>query len=204
MIAHQGFLRQFMTESKTGKGVCFSSDATTARERAEADRLGMRRIFLCRALVGHYHKGYQGCILPDPKPGQQYKVHESVVDNVFKPKFFVLFQDDQAYPEYCITFRDVVVEVSGDDDAKRSGGGDGGDEEDEASRKERADGKETETTGDGREEENKKNHDIGAGDAVEDLEDSSGRAATATSHGNGDSAASSGGHGAEAAKEEES
>jgi len=110
MIAHQGFLRQFMVESHVGKGVCFSSNATAAAERSEADRLRERRMFLCRAIVGSYHEGYKGCILPDVKPGKRFEVHESVVDSIRKPTFFVLFQDDQAYPEYCITFKDEEIE----------------------------------------------------------------------------------------------
>ena len=109
MIAHQGFLRQFMTESKYGKGVSLASSATVASERAEPDRVGMRRMFLARALVGHYHTGYPSCLLPDPKPGREFQVHESVVDNVARPSYFILFQDDQAYAEYCVTFRTVVT-----------------------------------------------------------------------------------------------
>jgi len=136
MISHQGFLRQFMTESDTGKGVTFTSLALSAAKRSKPDKLGMQRMFLCRALIGDYHKGYKGCILPDPKPGKRYEVHESVVDNVFKPKTFVVFQDDQAYPEYVLTFKAVEV-----DEAKR----------DENENDERSNGPNTDPDGEGKE-----------------------------------------------------
>mmetsp|Transcript_34194 Transcript_34194/g.54971 ORF Transcript_34194/g.54971 Transcript_34194/m.54971 type:complete len:242 (+) Transcript_34194:974-1699(+) len=145
MIAHQGFLRQYMTESETGKGVNFVSEAKLASKLSLSDKLGMKRMFLCRALIGEFHQGYKGCLLPDPKPGKIYEVHESVVDSVYKPKAFVLYQDDQAYPEYCITFRPVNVESDSEEEG----------EEEEKKRAEKEEGKENdEKLGERKDDEN--------------------------------------------------
>ncbi len=107
-IAHQGFLRQFLGTATDGGwyggGIYFAPSASTSCGYARPGEDGLRRMFLCRVLVGQYHKGYQGLKQPQAKPGDKYKQHESTVDNIENPREFVIYQDDQAYPEYLITF----------------------------------------------------------------------------------------------------
>jgi len=55
--------------------------------------------------MGHYHRGYVGLMQPQAKPGSKYKQHESTVDNIDEPNEVVIYQDDQAYPEFLLTFR---------------------------------------------------------------------------------------------------
>ena len=85
--------------------MAFDALASKAVHWAMPDSLGVCRMFLCRALVGEYHTGYEGCLLPDAKAGLGFYVHESVVNSAARPTKFVLFQDDQAYPEYVVMFK---------------------------------------------------------------------------------------------------
>ncbi|GAB5364075.1 hypothetical protein AAMO2058_000938300 [Amorphochlora amoebiformis] len=107
-IAHQGFLRQFLGSATDygfyGCGIYFAPNAGTSCSYARAGSDGLRRMLLCRVLVGQYHKGYQGLKQPKAKPGSKYKPHECTVDNVYNPSEYVIYQDDQAYPEFLLTF----------------------------------------------------------------------------------------------------
>jgi len=107
-IAHQGFLRQFLGTATDdgfyGRGIYFAPNAGTSCGYARVGSDGMRRMFLCRVLVGQYHAGYRGLKQPQAKPGEKYIQHESTVDNIDNPHEYVIYQDDQAYPEFLITF----------------------------------------------------------------------------------------------------
>ena len=66
-----------------------------------------RKMYIAKVLVGEYTKGEKGMKAPpsknDPKnPGVRY---DSVVDNIRNPTMYVIFQDNQYYPEYLLTLR---------------------------------------------------------------------------------------------------
>jgi len=65
---------------------------------------GLRYMFLARVLVGQYCVGRSSMIVPPPKnPSTPEILYESVVDNQGNPSIFVVFCDNQCYPEYLIT-----------------------------------------------------------------------------------------------------
>jgi len=61
-------------------------------------------MYLARVLVGQYCVGNPAMIVPPPKnPLRPEILYESVVDNQVDPSIFVVFYDNQCYPEYLIT-----------------------------------------------------------------------------------------------------
>ena len=87
-----------------GRGVYFARDAKYSLGYAQA-RVGRRRyMYLSRVLVGQYCVGNTLMIVPPPKNQSRPEIlYESVVDNQVDPSIFVVFFDNQCYPEYLIT-----------------------------------------------------------------------------------------------------
>ena len=62
-------------------------------------------MYLAKVLVGEYCVGDPSMIVPPPKyPWKPEILYDSVVDNRSSPNIFVVFFDNQCYPEYLITF----------------------------------------------------------------------------------------------------
>ena len=94
-----------------GRGVYFARDAQYSlrfavnRER-RAGTQGRRYMYLARVLAGQYCIGYETMIVPPPKnPSRPEILFESVVDDQRNPSVFVVFSDNQCYPEYLITLQ---------------------------------------------------------------------------------------------------
>nr|XP_015801932.2 protein mono-ADP-ribosyltransferase PARP14 isoform X1 [Nothobranchius furzeri] len=108
-IMKTGFNRRFAGQNATayGKGTYFavkaSYSASTTYSRPAAD--GFQRMFLAKVLTGMFTQGQHGMKVPPPlddrQPSSRY---DSVVDNISSPGMFIVFHDDQAYPDYLITF----------------------------------------------------------------------------------------------------
>lgn len=60
-------------------------------------------MYLAKVLVGEYTSGARG-MKAAPSKGYGTELYDSVVDKVFFPTIFVVFPDNQAYPEYLIKF----------------------------------------------------------------------------------------------------
>ncbi|XP_047450366.1 protein mono-ADP-ribosyltransferase PARP14-like [Mugil cephalus] len=81
-----------------GKGVYFAVNADySAKRYSPADSSGLKRVFVALVLTGRYTLGS-----PNKKTADGF---DSLVDNQQKPSMFVIFHDDQAYPQYLITFK---------------------------------------------------------------------------------------------------
>lgn len=66
------------------------------------DSNGVKRVYRCSVYVGKYTEGKQGMKEPPKdKVGARY---DSTVDDTKNPKIHVIFFDNQAYPQYLITF----------------------------------------------------------------------------------------------------
>lgn len=95
------------TGTSYGKGVYFARDASYSIRfskdgRSRGDYCCM---YLSRVLVGEYCKGDPRMIVPPPKhPSQPEILFDSAVDKTKNPTIFVVFFDNQCYPEYLITF----------------------------------------------------------------------------------------------------
>ncbi|XP_063410842.1 uncharacterized protein LOC134693839 [Mytilus trossulus] len=92
-----------------GNGVYFAvnSSYSSKSQYSTPDNDNIKRIYLCKVLVGEYAKGQQDMRVPPQKYGASgsHILYDSVVDNPSSPRIFVIFHDAQAYPEYLIVFR---------------------------------------------------------------------------------------------------
>ena len=86
-----------------GKGVYFAKDASMSVGYAPAMRGGKRYMYYTRVALGKYTLGNPNMVVP-PLMGRGNDSYDSVVNNVTNPTIFVLFYDNQYYPEYLITF----------------------------------------------------------------------------------------------------
>ena len=90
-----------------GNGVYFARDASYSASTTYSppDATGNRYMYLARVLAGEYTKGRQGMITPPPKGSDATDAYDAVVDNPTNPTIFVVFYDNQCYPDYLITFK---------------------------------------------------------------------------------------------------
>eukprot|EP00118_Oscarella_pearsei_P000632 m.5425 g.5425 ORF g.5425 m.5425 type:complete len:590 (+) comp13154_c0_seq2:121-1890(+) len=90
-----------------GHGNYFAVTAARAAMYSPPDQDGNRHMFVCKVLVGEYTQGRQGLRRPPLKysVSQSFDLYDSVCDEVHDPSAFVVFDNDQAYPDYIITYR---------------------------------------------------------------------------------------------------
>ena len=90
-----------------GNGVYFARDASysTQTKYSPPDKVGDRRMYLARVLVGEYTVGRREMITPPPKGSDATDAYDTVVENTANPTIFVVFYDNQCYPDYLITFK---------------------------------------------------------------------------------------------------
>lgn len=81
-------------------GASYSARSTYSRP----DRQGQKYMYLCRVLTGDFTAGRHGMTVPPAKSTTTVELYNSVTDNPSGPSMFVIFHDNQAYPEYLITF----------------------------------------------------------------------------------------------------
>uniref|UniRef100_UPI0037E93301 protein mono-ADP-ribosyltransferase PARP14-like n=1 Tax=Semicossyphus pulcher TaxID=241346 RepID=UPI0037E93301 len=89
-----------------GKGVYFAVDANYSASRySPVDALGLKRLYVALVLTGRYTVGNSSMKAAPPRASDRTDCFDSVVNNLQTPSMFVIFHDDQAYPEYLITFK---------------------------------------------------------------------------------------------------
>ncbi|KAG7496605.1 poly [ADP-ribose] polymerase 14-like [Solea senegalensis] len=88
-----------------GNGVYFAVNAQySASKFSPADASGLKRLFVARVLTGRFTRGYANMKSPPPRGTDHTDCFDSLVDDQQQPTMFVIFRDDQAYPEYLVTF----------------------------------------------------------------------------------------------------
>ena len=94
------------TGTALGKGIYFARDAAVSLPYANSGAcVGNRCMYLSRVLVGQYCKGAQTMSAPPPKNSSRPDIlFDSVVNDTGNPTIFVVFTDNQCYPEYLIKF----------------------------------------------------------------------------------------------------
>ncbi|XP_017293710.2 protein mono-ADP-ribosyltransferase PARP15 [Kryptolebias marmoratus] len=109
-IMNTGFNRRFAGQNATsyGSGTYFAVNANysaaTAFSKPAAD--GSQLMFVARVLTGVYTQGQHGMKVPPPRDSQRpHDLYDSVVNRVDNPNMYIVFHDDQAYPDYLITFK---------------------------------------------------------------------------------------------------
>ena len=101
-IEHSFF---FFSGTAYGRGVYFARDAQYSVGYAGGGGYGGRHMYLAKVLVGQYCVGNPSMVVPPPKnPSKPEILYDSVVNNQSSPSIFVVFFDNQCYPEYLITF----------------------------------------------------------------------------------------------------
>uniref|UniRef100_A0A8C6ELY4 Poly [ADP-ribose] polymerase n=1 Tax=Microcebus murinus TaxID=30608 RepID=A0A8C6ELY4_MICMU len=109
-INEHGFNRSYAGKNSAafGKGTYFAVDASySAQDRySKPDKQGRKHMYVVQVLTGNYTEGSEGLVIPPPKdPANPTDLFDSVTDDAQNPVLFVVFSDNQAYPEYLITFR---------------------------------------------------------------------------------------------------
>ncbi|XP_073889415.1 protein mono-ADP-ribosyltransferase PARP15 isoform X4 [Macaca fascicularis] len=109
-VNQHGFNRSYAGKNAVfyGKGTYFAVDASYSANDtySKPDSNGRKHMYIVRVLTGIFTKGHAGLVTPPPKnPHNPTDLFDSVTDNTQSPKLFVIFFDNQAYPEYLITFR---------------------------------------------------------------------------------------------------
>ncbi|KAM4612170.1 protein mono-ADP-ribosyltransferase PARP14-like [Polymixia lowei] len=96
-----------MNGAAYGKGVYFAVNANySAQGYARPDGSSLKRLYVARVLTGRYTVGNSSLKNPPPRStSDPTDCFDSLVDNQQNPAMFVVFHDDQAYPEYLITFK---------------------------------------------------------------------------------------------------
>ncbi|XP_012331628.1 protein mono-ADP-ribosyltransferase PARP15 isoform X2 [Aotus nancymaae] len=109
-VNQHGFNRSYAGKNAVayGKGTYFAVDASySAKDTySRPDNNGRKYMYVVRVLTGVYTQGRAELVTPPPKnPHSATDLFDSVTDNTLYPRLFVVFFDNQAYPEYLITFR---------------------------------------------------------------------------------------------------
>ena len=65
------------------------------------------KMYIAKVLVGEYTNGKKGMKTPPTKndPYNPGLCYDSVVDDCSNPSMYIIFQDNQCYPEYLLTMR---------------------------------------------------------------------------------------------------
>uniref|UniRef100_A0A4W5MBU7 Poly [ADP-ribose] polymerase n=1 Tax=Hucho hucho TaxID=62062 RepID=A0A4W5MBU7_9TELE len=107
-INNHGFNRSFAGKNATafGDGTYFAVGASYSASNtySRPDHQGQKYMYLCRVLTGDFTAGRHGMTVPPAKSTTTVELYNSVTDNPSGPSIFVVFHDNQAYPEYLITF----------------------------------------------------------------------------------------------------
>ncbi|XP_029943877.1 protein mono-ADP-ribosyltransferase PARP14-like isoform X2 [Salarias fasciatus] len=103
-IMNHGFNRSFSGKNGTalGHGTYFAVNASYSVSFASPGADGSQTMFLARVLTGCYTQGNSSMRCPPSR--SSHDLYDSVVDRTDNPSMFVVFNDNQAYPDYLITF----------------------------------------------------------------------------------------------------
>ncbi|XP_052596401.1 protein mono-ADP-ribosyltransferase PARP14 [Peromyscus californicus insignis] len=105
-----GFNRSYAGKNAVcyGKGTYFAVHASYSASDtySRLDANGKKYMYYVRVLTGNYTNGNSTLIVPPSRnPQNPTDLYDTVTDDVTNPHLFVVFYDNQAYPEYLITFR---------------------------------------------------------------------------------------------------
>lgn len=107
LIERDRFDRSYAGEHAAmyGKGVYFAVNANYSADRySQPDASGLKRLYVARVLTGRHTVGMRTMKAPPLRGSDPTDRFDSLVNDQQQPSMFVIFHDDQAYPEYLITF----------------------------------------------------------------------------------------------------
>uniref|UniRef100_A0A8C3R8Q2 Poly [ADP-ribose] polymerase n=1 Tax=Cyanoderma ruficeps TaxID=181631 RepID=A0A8C3R8Q2_9PASS len=110
LINSTGFDRGYAGKNAAafGNGTYFALEARYSAQNTYSipDANGKKHMYLARVLTGQFCAGKQGLKAPPPKnSADPTDLYDSVVNDESHPAVFVIFNDNQAYPQYLITFK---------------------------------------------------------------------------------------------------
>ena len=82
-----------------GKGNYFYRRAKAVKSHTDS-----RQLFIARCWVGEYTQGGPEMVLPPTRVDNGGQLYDSCVDKTDNPEVYVVFQPEQAYPEYIIHY----------------------------------------------------------------------------------------------------
>ena len=90
-----------------GQGVYFALKSSYSRGYSNPDANGGNKMYFARVLVGEYEKGDSSMKTPPSRndPTNPSLHYDSTVNDTNSPTIFVIYYDNQAYPEYIVTFK---------------------------------------------------------------------------------------------------
>ncbi|XP_075720703.1 uncharacterized protein LOC142761393 isoform X2 [Rhinoderma darwinii] len=109
-INYSGFNRSFVGQNAAsyGNGVYFAKNASYSANQTYSPpdpNTGERFIYQVKVLVGRHTKGQHNMRCPPCRTeNDPFDYYDSLTDTKSNPNMCVVFHDDQAYPEYLITF----------------------------------------------------------------------------------------------------
>uniref|UniRef100_A0A672GIB3 Poly [ADP-ribose] polymerase n=1 Tax=Salarias fasciatus TaxID=181472 RepID=A0A672GIB3_SALFA len=109
-ITETGFNRRFCGQNGTayGAGVYFAVNASySANPRYSKPAADNSQVmFVARVLTGIFTQGKKDMNVPPPRDSRRpHDRFDSVVDKMDKPQMYIVFHDNQSYPDYLITFK---------------------------------------------------------------------------------------------------
>lgn len=88
-----------------GKGAYFAVDAKQIDNYATASDEGYRYMYMARVLAGCCAQGSKGLQRPPPVDlSRPNELADAVVDDVDQPRIYVIFRNQQIYPEFLVQY----------------------------------------------------------------------------------------------------
>ena len=88
-----------------GKGAYFAVDAKQSDNYATASDEGYRYMYMARVLAGRCAQGSRGLQRPPPVDlSRPNELADAVVDDVDQPRIYVIFRNQQIYPEFLVQY----------------------------------------------------------------------------------------------------
>ena len=90
-----------------GQGVYFAVNSSYSETYSTTAGTSEKKMYYAKVLTGDYTKGNKDMRMPPPKkdPNNPLLLFDATVDKEPNPTIFVIFNDNQAYPEYIVTFK---------------------------------------------------------------------------------------------------
>ena len=84
----------------------FANNSFYSNRYAHADNKGVKRMFLCRVVVGEFCLGRNGQLTPDIRDKKRDLLYDATTDSMDSKKrdMYVVYHDAQAYPEYLLEY----------------------------------------------------------------------------------------------------
>lgn len=88
-----------------GKGVYFSTNGDYSNGYAKLSFKNERHMVIADVITGEYGQGSSDLHTPPFLPNDDIVRYDSVVDNMQKPKIYVVFRDWCSYPAYIVVYK---------------------------------------------------------------------------------------------------